>query len=215
MSRHLPEYRNLEYLKKQAKDLLKEFKQQNPATKLSYAQFALAREYGFASWPKLIAHVASLSPPITPSEVPAAAPTQSDAGEVAEVSPFVGEWTANLSKSRKLQFQSLTLQFEVAGDSLTITDKGVDEFGFERHNKGTMQVDGKEHEQADGHTLIHTWCGSHTFEQILKHKDGRILREGMWEVSPDGMTLTLTASRDDDLVDLVIVFDKKTTNAVI
>jgi len=124
-----------------------------------------------------------------------------------EVSPFVGEWTANLSKSRKLQFQSLTLQFEVAGDNLTITQKGVDEFGFEVHHKGTMHTDGKEHEQADGHTLIVSWRGTHMFEQILKHKDGRILREGKWEISPDGMTLTLTGE------ETVFVFDKKTTNA--
>ena len=57
MSRNLPTHPNLEHLKKQAKDLLHELKQQNSDEHLAEAQFALAREYGFASWPKLKAYV--------------------------------------------------------------------------------------------------------------------------------------------------------------
>ena len=47
---------DLRHLKDQAKDLLKA----GGAASLADAQFQLAREYGFASWPKLKAHVESL-----------------------------------------------------------------------------------------------------------------------------------------------------------
>jgi hypothetical protein len=55
-SRPLPERPNLRHLKDQAKDLLKS----GAATSLADAQFRIARVYGFASWPKLKAHVESL-----------------------------------------------------------------------------------------------------------------------------------------------------------
>jgi hypothetical protein len=51
MSRHLPPHPNLEYLKKQAKESLRDMRQRNPAFKLADAQHAIAREYGFSSWP--------------------------------------------------------------------------------------------------------------------------------------------------------------------
>jgi len=57
MSRDLPPNPNLEHLKKQAKALLETLRQQNAAATLVDAQHALAREYGFPSWPKLKAHV--------------------------------------------------------------------------------------------------------------------------------------------------------------
>jgi hypothetical protein len=60
MSRDLPEVPNLDHLKKQAMVLLRKLQQRNPAAKLAAAQHALAREYGFASWPKLKAHIESI-----------------------------------------------------------------------------------------------------------------------------------------------------------
>ena len=68
MSRNLPPHPNLEHLRKQAKDLLHELKQENPALQLADAQHALAREYGFASWPKLKAYVESLPRDASSSE---------------------------------------------------------------------------------------------------------------------------------------------------
>jgi ankyrin repeat protein len=56
-SRSLPERPNLEHLKHQAKDLLRS----GVADKLAAAQHEVARQYGFASWPKLKAHVEMLS----------------------------------------------------------------------------------------------------------------------------------------------------------
>lgn len=55
-ARPLPDRPNLRHLKDQAKDLLK----LGVADSLAAAQFKIARTYGFASWPKLKAHVSSL-----------------------------------------------------------------------------------------------------------------------------------------------------------
>ncbi len=60
MSRRLPARPNLEDLKKQAKASLREARQHTPLTRLSDVQHALAREYGFATWPALRAHVEAL-----------------------------------------------------------------------------------------------------------------------------------------------------------
>jgi ankyrin repeat protein len=53
--RPLPDRPNLRHLKEQAKDLLKA----GAAASITDAQFQIARLYGFASWPKLKAHVES------------------------------------------------------------------------------------------------------------------------------------------------------------
>jgi hypothetical protein len=52
--RHLPVHPNLDQLKHQAKDLLRDMKREQPGAKLADAQFALARSYGVASWPRLV-----------------------------------------------------------------------------------------------------------------------------------------------------------------
>ena len=54
--RPLPEHPNVRHLKDQAKDLL----HSGGAESLTDAQFKIARQYGFASWPKLKKHVESL-----------------------------------------------------------------------------------------------------------------------------------------------------------
>jgi hypothetical protein len=74
---HLPENPSLEQLHKQAKELLAQYRDNDPAAiqrfrsvkpdlitaKLADAQFVLAREYGFESWAKLKHHIEELRPP--------------------------------------------------------------------------------------------------------------------------------------------------------
>ena len=55
-TRSLPARPSLTQLKKQAKDLLRS----GAAASTTDAQFEIARRYGFASWPKLKAHVEEL-----------------------------------------------------------------------------------------------------------------------------------------------------------
>ncbi len=78
MTPSLPSIPNLEQLKHQSKDLVKHFKARNPevmqrvleylprasasALTLAGAQFVLARELGFASWPRLKEHIEALRP---------------------------------------------------------------------------------------------------------------------------------------------------------
>lgn len=52
--RHLPVHPNLDQLKRQAKDLLRDMRRKQPGAKLADAQFALSRSYGVASWPRLV-----------------------------------------------------------------------------------------------------------------------------------------------------------------
>lgn len=79
MSRSLPEKPNLEFLKKQAKELLRGM----PRSKLADAQHALANEYGFATWAKLKAHVEATTQ--SPAEALKAAVCDSDAARVRGV----------------------------------------------------------------------------------------------------------------------------------
>src|SRR5262245_49284118 len=80
MPRDLPARPSLEHLRKQAKSLLDdlhpydpdpvallraEFPDRVPAdAQLAQAQHLIARDYGFASWPKLVAHVEALEDPV-------------------------------------------------------------------------------------------------------------------------------------------------------
>jgi ankyrin repeat protein len=100
MSRTLPERANLEFLTKQAKALLKDAKAGDAIArewlrawgpsgaseqpKLADCQHALAREYGFASWPKLKAHVEAFGA-ADPMEALAAALKTRELTPVAEV----------------------------------------------------------------------------------------------------------------------------------
>ena len=101
MSRELPAKPNLEHLKKQAKQLLHNVRLGDPdaverfrtlgpvpaadSPDLSDAQHAIAREYGFASWPKLKEHVDAMARALVPAELLARAVCDSDAGKVARI----------------------------------------------------------------------------------------------------------------------------------
>ena len=61
-ARALPPRPNLEHLKNEAKQRLKALRSQDPHAKLASAQLAVARDYGFASWRQLKAHVEQAGP---------------------------------------------------------------------------------------------------------------------------------------------------------
>ena len=184
MSRDLPARPNLEHLRKQAKDLLPDLQQRNPASRLADAQHAIAREYGFPTWPALKAHVDSL-----------AAPPRS---------PFVGTWTANIAKSKRHPanlFQRATLEFAVAGDTVTIAHTGIGESGREERGTNTIEADGKEYPLGT-HVCVARWRGSHHLEVVDK-KDGQGVGRGTYEVSADGRLMPVTSASGEQ----VLVFD--------
>jgi ankyrin repeat protein len=69
-TKSLPARPDLEHLRKQAKRRLRALRAVEPRAKLADAQLAVAREYGFASWKKLSAHVESTraAPPVVDAE---------------------------------------------------------------------------------------------------------------------------------------------------
>jgi ankyrin repeat protein len=56
-SSQLPERASLEYLKKRAKERLRDLRERDPRAKLAAAQLAVARDYGFSSWRALKAEI--------------------------------------------------------------------------------------------------------------------------------------------------------------
>jgi hypothetical protein len=187
MSRILPQHPNLEFLRKQAKSLLVEMQQRNAATQLSEAQQSLAREYGFASWPKLKAFV----------DAQAAAGTQS-------VSAFTGTWMANLEQSKQHPgnpFRSAIIEIDVLGDRFTITDTVIDETGREETATHVIQADGKPHSSSDRpeYSLVATLHGQRVLE-IVATKGGDVVGRGRYEVSSDGAILRISDGDDSQLV---------------
>jgi hypothetical protein len=189
MSRHLPTHPNLEHLKKQAKDLLADMQRANPGCKLADALHALANQYGFSSWPILKAHVEAI-------------PLRADAVPVHE-HPFAGVWRANLTKSKRHPenlFQSATLQFEVIGDVVTITDVVVDASGREERTTNTLQADGKEYPHQHGYVVTTRWLGARVLEAVVT-KNGQPEGRVTYEVSPDRTMLTLSAGEQLSVFD--------------
>lgn len=196
MSRRLPARPSLEHLRKQARELLEELRRKDSALRLSDAQHALAREYGFASWPKLKAHV--------------------DLQAVEQTSrtrPLAGQWRANLAKSKRHpanEFQTATIVFEVRGDDIRITDVVIDASGREKRHINVIRADGVEHasEPGDGYSLLAKWRDLQTLETVGK-KDGQLVGAATYEVSVDGQTLTISADQQ------LIVLDRVTAEAAL
>ncbi len=124
MSPDLPTRPSLEHLKKQARERLRELQVRIPSAQLADAQHAIAREYGFASWPKLKAHIDAATstaehdqpaadtpePPVGPS----GGPSSPDYGfnrysERAKRATFFSRWEASQLGSQTIQCEHLLL----------------------------------------------------------------------------------------------------------
>ena len=182
MSRQLPPRPNLEHLRKQARERLEQLQQQDRSAQLADAQHALAREYGFASWPALKAGVEDRL-----------------AAFVQGTRLFAGAWTADLAKSQRHpanQFQSATIVFDVDGDDLRMSDLVVDEAGREEPHVNTIRADGRARvaEPRRGYTVRARWRDPYTLETVGL-KDGQPIGGATYAVSPDGRTLTISAEQ--------------------
>ena len=173
MPRELPAHPNLEYLKREAKELLAEKRPERPEWRLADAQHTLAHEYGFESWPKLKAHVDALTPP---------------------VSPFVGTWEADVAQSRRHAanlFQRATLTFSVTGDAVTIAHDAVDDMGRPDSGVISIQADGVERVHDFGRQVTVRWAGSRLLDVRTRHA-GLDARLATYEISPDGQTMVVS-----------------------
>jgi hypothetical protein len=182
MSRQLTSRPNLEYLKKQAKELLEELQRQDPSAQLADAQHALAREYGCASWPALTVSVEDRL-----------------AALARGVRLFAGVWKADLARSQRHpanQFQSATIVFDPDGFDLRMSDVVVDENGREERHVNTIRADGRERptEPRRGYSVRASWRDPLTLEAVGV-KDGQVIGGATYAVSPDGETLTVAADQ--------------------
>ena len=196
MSRNLPARPNLEFLKKEAKSLLEVLQQRDPAAQLADAQHALARDYGFASWPKLKVHVESMA-----VSAPALAPRSA---EREGGHPFVGRWIANVARSKRHpanMFQRAIIEFVVDGNTVDIDDEFVDESGRVVRGHNTIVADGVEHPAPNGFVVTAAWRGTTALETVVT-RNGEVEGRVEYAVSDDGRNLTMTAS------DQVIVLDR-------
>ena len=194
MSRNLPARPNLEFLKKEAKSLLDVLLQRDPAAQLADAQHALARDYGFASWPKLKEHVGSFA-------VPALAPRSA---EREGGNPFAGRWMANLARSQRHpanMFQRAIIEFAVNGNTVDIDHEYVDESGRIERGHNTIIADGAGHPTPNGFVMTAAWRAPTALETVAT-KNGEVVGRGEYVVSADGRNLTIHAS------DQVIVLDR-------
>ena len=70
-SSSLPARPSIEQLRKRAKERPAELRSTNPSAKLADAQFAIAREHGFDSWPKLVDHMSIVDPRLAQPQITA------------------------------------------------------------------------------------------------------------------------------------------------
>src|SRR5262245_24582034 len=119
---------------------------------------------------------------------------------LTQTHPLAGTWIANLTKSLQHphnRFCSATLQITAHDNRTTIRHLGIDEAGDEEEAANAILVDGQEHAERDGHALTATWLDRRVLELVDK-KDGQIEGRGIYEVSADGKTLTISA--DDQVI---------------
>jgi len=185
MSRNLPARPNLEYLKNEAKDRLADLRRADPSAQLADAQHALAREYGFASWPKMKAHV--------------------EAAVAPDDSPFTGRWIADVARSKRHpanRFRRATIVFAVRGNSVEVDNEVLDDAGKVVRGRHTFQADGVEYPFTNGHALTATWRGARTFETVAT-QHGKVVGRGTYTVSDDRRTLTITDENQEIVLDRV------------
>jgi hypothetical protein len=184
MSRNLPARPNLEYLKKEAKDLLARLQQQDPTAQLVDAQHALARDYGFDSWPKLKVHVETVTAP--------------------EASPFTGRWIADVSRSTRHPlnlFQRATMVFAVRGNAVEVSNEVVEASGKVVRGRYTFLADGVDYPQTHDISLTAWWRDKRTLDTRATQQ-GKVVGRGSYAVSADGRELTITNDEQ------VIVLDR-------
>jgi len=220
MSQRLPSRPNLNHLKKQAKDVLRVSRLRNPVWRLADAQHALARGYGFRSWPDLKLHVESArrrrssrasaagrEPDGTTANRIAAKPTATCTEHRGNsCHQIAGTWaTRRLGSMNQGQppVGDVVVAFELADDILTLTQIVIDPAGNQSAMKMAIRADGEPHpiQFGDGFMLQARWAGVRRLETILTCSEA-VVAKGTYEVSLDGQSLIVSTT------DHVVVFER-------
>lgn len=125
-------------------------------------------------------------------------------------SPFVGNWSADISRSRldpKMNFKEIDITITVAGNAVTLASSLVTANGAKIQERETFRADGTETNatQYKGITHVANWVGPQVFAVITK-KGGQIVALITYQVSSDGQTLTARTARP---IDQTIVFTRR------
>jgi hypothetical protein len=202
MSRQLPARPNLDHLRNQAKDLLQSARTHHPTWQLADAQHALARGYGYSSWPALKAHVDAL---VAEAGEPATAHVGASDDHPNRQSLLAGAWVADVERSSRhpaFQFRSASLDIRISGARITMTQVVIDADGDTSGSTMTIAADGQLHPvPGASHGLVAQWIDERTLEAI-DMKDNHEMARGRYEVSPDGRELTVTTAEQR------LVFDR-------
>ena len=180
MPRELPERPNLVHLKQQARDRLDALRQSAPDARLADALHAVAREYGFSTWPDLKAHVESV---VREDPHPA-------------VRSLAGRWLAEGGAVRSLGVAPptyATLDVTLVGDRVTIVQSLVDGAGQEQRATSAFDADGQEHRYDDSDYGIKAWWPDRRTLEVSTTRDGKEVATVTYGVAPDDATLTVSA----------------------
>ena len=218
MSQRLPSFPNLDLLKKQAKDVLRVSRYRGRVWRLADAQHALARGYGFSSWPYLKRHVESMRR--KPGSAAASVPrkqrdkTAADASALAAAAhsqprcsnhPIVGTWVARQTTdvNHDSRANNVVVEFELADDTIVLTQIAADPAGRDVAMKIAIQIDGLDHPIQFGNdlTLQARWTNERTLETITKHGD-QAVATGTYEVAVNGQSLVVSTP------DRLVVFER-------
>jgi hypothetical protein len=206
MPQLLPQFPNLEHLKGQAKDVLRVGRRRHPAWKLAHAQHAVARGYGFTSWPDLKTHTESLRPHSPAS--PIRRRGTDGERESGKEHPLAGTWVFNPSRSKmqassQILHDGVMLEFSIGAGAITMTQAVVDPSGHDIAVKLTIRTDGSGQPVRFGQGLVleARMAESQRIEAVIRNGD-RIVSQGTYEVSPDRQTLAFNTA------DTQMVFDR-------
>ena len=116
------------------------------------------------------------------------------AGAALAADPFVGEWKMNLSKSQfegRPMPKSESVRFEPEPGGLLHTVERADAEGALTKTTYHYRLDGKEYPAAAGHgeTVTRSRPDALHIEGTFR-KDGKVVTEDCWAISPDGKTIT-------------------------
>lgn len=210
MPQQLPPRPNLDHLKKQAKDVLRLFRRCDPQWRLADAQHAIARGYGFRSWPALKLHVEAVRhqrPPVAPRSEPELAARVEPNRDNPSGHFLAGTWISSPTNSppgnSQLQNDGIVLEFEVTADDIQLTQVGTDAAGHQVAMKMSICADGQEHPVpfGDGVVLQAQFTGARVLETAIKSGEGTLWM-ARYEVSPDRRSLVVSGG------DQLLVFER-------
>ena len=205
MYRPLPPRSNLEHLRKEAKAVLRAVRCYKTEWRLADAQHAVARGYGFPSWPKLKAHVESVAPASVGHRIEAKPIRSSTQDASRDRHRISGTWSTtpvtSTPQSRSTN-EDILLSVNVAGDAITFTTVWLDLEGQQLASRTTIQADGQEHPLDGSGTVVRAcWINTLILEVTLKTSDQTVGR-GQYQLSEDGATLTVSTPEH------VVVFER-------